>query len=153
MENYNHNKPDIFTLEVDEYGKATFLEMTRWTKFLAILGFVMIGLMLLFGVGMAMMASTFSQMSTNPMGNIGGVGIFIVVLFAIGVYFYPIYALLKYSSGMKLAMQTNSKEQFNSAIMYLKNMFKYIGILMIIFLCLYAVLIVFAILGAALASR
>lgn len=153
MENYNYNKSDIFNLEVDEYGKSTFLEMTRWTKFLAILGFVMIGLLVLFGVGMAMMAGTLSQLSNSPMPAGGGMAFMIGTLFIVGIYIYPIYALLKYSTGMKLAMNTNSKEQFNSAIGYLKNMFKYMGILAIIILSLYAVVFIFMMIGLMAAGR
>jgi hypothetical protein len=153
MENYNYSKPDIFNLEVDDFGKATLLEMTRWTRFLAILGYVFIGLMVLFGIGMVMMAGTLSQFSNNPMAGMGAVGIIILVLFMIAIYFYPIYSLMKYSTTMKLALHTNSKERFNDAIVYLKNMFKYIGILMIIILCLYAAVFIFSILGAMMGNR
>jgi hypothetical protein len=153
MENYNNNTPDIFSLEVDDFGKSTFLEMTRWTKFLAILGYVFIGLMVLVGVGMAMLAGKLGDVAGNPMAGMGGMPIFIMVLFLAAIYFYPIYALMRYSSTMKMALNTNSKERFNDAIVHLKNMFKYLGILMIIGLCLYAAMFVFIILGATMGSR
>jgi hypothetical protein len=71
-----------------------------------------------------------------------------MMLVAIAIYFYPIYALMRYSGAMKIAMNTNSKEHFNTSITYLKNAFKYMGILMIILLCLYGIMFVIGIGGA-----
>ncbi|MES2702968.1 MAG: hypothetical protein V4649_10030 [Bacteroidota bacterium] len=148
MENYTDKHSEIFSLEVDPYGKATFLEMARWTKFLAILGYIFLGLMLLMGVVMLMAAGAASTFN-SAFAGLGAMSIFIMFLFIIAIYFYPIFALMKYSTNMKMAMLTNSKSHFNEAIRHLKNMFKYVGILAIIFLCLYGLVFIFAILGAA----
>jgi len=47
MENFNRDNSEIFSMDVDDHAKITFLEMARWTKFLAILGFIVIGLLFL----------------------------------------------------------------------------------------------------------
>ena len=153
MENSNFNRSEIFSLEIDERAKTTFLEMARWTKFLAILGYIFLGLMVLAGLGLAMVAGTVSEMANNPLAGVGAAGMIIMFLVVVGLYFYPIYALMKYSSSMKSAMVTGSKEQFNTAVMYLKNMFKYMGILMIIVLCIYGIAIIFGVIGGLMATR
>ncbi len=150
MEKYNSGLTDIFKIEIDAEAKSNFLEMARWTKFLAILGFIMLSLLLIIGVFFSMFMGTFAQSygSNSPFSSLGAAGPAIVIaIFAvlIGVYIYPTYALLKYATNIKSAITTNNREQFNRAIKYLKGMFKYIGILMIIFLALYAFEIVAAI--------
>jgi len=152
MEKYNSGLSDIFKLEVDGDAKNNFLEMARWTKFLAILGFVVLSLALVAGILLSVFINVFAQAygSTSPLANMGAAGpIIIMSLFiaVIGIYIYPTYALLKYSSCIKSAILTENKEQFNKAIKYLKGMFKYIGILMVICLAIYGLEVVIAIIS------
>jgi len=46
-------------------------------------------------------------------------------------------------------VKTNDKGRFNEAITYLKGMFKYWGIFMLILLGLYGVIMIFGIIGSA----
>lgn len=146
MEQFDR-KADIFSMEIDESVKATFLEMTRWTKFMSIVGFIVVSLMVLGGIIFGLIASNLS-IYNNMLGGYASVVIIAYVVIAAAINFYPIYALLKYSTGMKTAMLSNDKNKFNESVAYLKNMFKYIGILMIIVLALYGLLIIIGILGA-----
>jgi hypothetical protein len=73
----------------------------------------------------------------------------VVYILVVCLYFYPVFALLKFSNLIKPAVQAANKEQFNNAFRYLKNMFKYIGILTIIFLSFYGIAIIFAVIGIA----
>ncbi|MFI5196062.1 MAG: hypothetical protein ACHQD8_03145 [Chitinophagales bacterium] len=150
MENFNRDNTDIFSVEVDDYAKITFLEMARWTKFLSILGFICLGLMVIGGVAFGMMISSSPVFASQlgPLGSIGAAGIIILYLLIASLMFYPHYAMLKYAIGIKIALSTNNKTKFNEAIAYLKNMFKYSGIMTIIFLCLYGVLMIFGVMGA-----
>jgi Family of unknown function (DUF5362) len=153
---FNREESDIFKLEIDPQAKRSFLEMARWTKFLAVLGFVFLSLMLTMGIFFAVFLRTFAEnyggMQAQAIANMGAAGPIAVVaifLIVIGVYFYPTYALFKYSQCIKVALNTDNKEQFNLAIKYLKNMFKYMGILMIAFLVLYGFQIAAGALSAA----
>ncbi len=153
MENYNRGETDIFRMEIDEYSKVTFLEMVRWTKFLAIIGFIFLGLMVLGMFSMAFAVAAFPGMAgmggmSNSMAGLGAVGLVLMTLVIIGMTYYPIYGLLRYSTFMKKAMITNNKEFFHKAIVYLKNVFKYYGICMIIVLGFYGVAIIAMLIGA-----
>jgi len=154
MERFNIGQQDIFKLEIDENAKTTFLEMARWTKFLAVLGFVALGLFLTLGIIISIFLPIFAESMGGPsataiasLGMAGPVFVIIFFLIFIGIEVYPIYALMKYSSGIKKALTTENKEQFNRAIKHLKNMFKYFGILAIIMLVCWGIDIIFSILS------
>ena len=149
MESYN-GKRDIFNLAIDEEAKTHLLETVRWTKFLAILGFIFLGLLILFGL---LMGTGFSQMA-GMYGLASGMGVgFMIIYFIIAMlYFFPIYYLYKYSVLVKPAIHGSNQEQFNLALSYQRRMFKFIGIMALIVLGLYAVMIVFMIIGVAIAG-
>ena len=153
MENYNRGESDIFRMEIDEYTKVTFLEMVRWTKFLAIIGFIFLGLMMFAFIAMAIAFTAFPNMAGMggygpALAGAGAIGIVFMALIILGISYYPIYGLYKYSTLMKKAMTTNNKEFLHKAIVYLKNVFKYHGILMIIVLGFYGLAIFTGLLGA-----
>jgi hypothetical protein len=143
-----NNEERIFSLEVDATAQATFLEMARWTKFLAIMGFITIGLLILGCIGLGVF------LANTPIPQLGGMGTpFIATIYLLfgALYVYPVYALYKYSTLIKMAIKTSNKDLFNSAIGYLKGMFKYIGIFTLIIICLYGLILVIA--GGALFMR
>jgi hypothetical protein len=147
MEGTQHEQESLFSMEIDEPIKNNFLEMARWTKFLAILGFVFLGLMLLGGVGMMFAISKAAEV--NPvLSGIGGVGMFLLYALIVSIEFYPIYALFKFSTGIKQALATFDKETFYIAINWLKNMFRYMGVLAIICLSFYGIVIFFVMIAA-----
>lgn len=133
------DEQEIFKLEVDATAKNNFLEMARWTKFLAVLGFVTIGLLFVLGIVISFVLSNTSLGGSqfSSLGAVGPVAFILVFLTIIGVNFYPIFALFRYSQCIKVAMNTDNKGELNNAIRHLKNMFRYIGILTIIMLAFY----------------
>lgn len=141
MENYTETTtPRVI---IDETGKAHFLEMAKWTKFLAIMGFIMMGIMIVAGL---FMGSIFASLPVyNTVGALSGIGFAVFYTLISAIYFYPVYALYKFSTLIKQALAHNDTAIFNEAIAYKKNMYKYMGILMIIILAMYALIFMFAI--------
>lgn len=141
MENYTETTDN--QMIIDERGKTIFSEMAKWTKFLSIMGFIMMGFMILAGL---FMGSIFASLpGYSAASAIGGIGFTLIYLVIAGLYFYPTYALFKFSSLIKPALASNDTTAFNEAIAYKNGMFKYMGILTIIALCFYALGILFAI--------
>jgi hypothetical protein len=134
---------DIFSSGLDETAKAHLLETTRWTKFLAIASFIGLGLMILSGIFLASFVSTYSTTNSYSEGSGILVGYVIVAL----IYFYPLFALLKFSSNMKNGILTNNQELINEGFRYQKGMFRYIGIVMIIGLFFFLLAMMFGGLG------
>lgn len=134
----------------DEVSKAHLLETTRWTKFLAVLGFIFTGLLAIFALafifmGASLFASYPSEMSASGLGATMG----FVFLISAALYFYPIYSLLKFSTCMKRGLNTGSRELINEGFRYQKNMYRFIGIMAIIVIALYLLLFVLAGIGVA----
>lgn len=140
MENSFREEKSIFNLQVDEVSKSYLLEGARWAKFLAIIGFISIGLMVIFGLIGAVAMTSYS--SSSPLGFLGGTGILLLYVLLAAIYFYPIFALFKFSSNIKPAILSSNQAQFNTALRYLKSLFKFLGIFTIIFIALYILFIV-----------
>ena len=143
----NFDEGKVFNLGVDEEAKSYMLEAARWGKFLAIIGFIGLALMLL---GFLFLGDYMSAYSSGA--NLGPTGRMIYGIIVVAICFYPVYALLKFSNLIKPALLTSNQQMFNTAFRYLKGMFKYYGILMIIMLGLYALMIIFALVVGVTAS-
>ena len=137
----------VFGMELTEHTKSLFLTMARWTKFLAILGFVLLGVFVI-ALCVAVLTQNGLSSSSGPerIGQIIGAGVVAILLASI--YFYPTYALLMYSIKVKKAILAADQGDFDLSIKYLMNMFKYMGILLIIVLALYSVSLIILLLMA-----
>lgn len=149
MENIeNQQNPVLEKKEmiIDEKSKTFLNEIRKWAMFLAILGFIFLGLIVLMGLIFGMVGSFFG-------GFLGGGGrflIFFVYLLIGGLYFFPIYYLFKFSVNMKTAIEQSEQKDITSAFEYLKSHYKFIGILTIVVLSLYILIgIIAAIVGLA----
>ena len=150
MERFNSGITDIFKMEIDDYSKSNFIEMSRWTKFLAVVFFTISSIAVVAGVFLSFLAPRLNNASQITSAGTPGPAIIITsILVGIATNFFPAYSLLKYSSNVRSALKTGNKDQFNAAIRHLKNMFKYVGILMIIMLLVYGIGIALIFMGAS----
>ncbi len=143
-----------FELQLDTTAKDFVQEIAKWAYFLSIIGFIGIGLLLLIAV---FAGTIFSAMgSTMPgMGAYGGsfgAAMGAIYFLMAAFYFFPVYYLFKFSSSAKKAFRDNDSEALTSSFGYLKSHYKFIGILMIVLLAIYALIFVFAVLGGLMAG-
>lgn len=130
-------------LEVTPFIKETLSETTKWAKFLAIVGFVGIGILFLFGVftfvaGMFISSSLF-------MFNTGIMGIMYIVIALI--YFFPIKFLYDFSAKTKKALTLSDNQAFAEGFSALKSHYKFIGIFAIVILSIYFIIFLLAVSG------
>ena len=155
MENQYNESPNLFDLAVNETVKSTFLAMAKWTRFLAIVGFAMMGIGVLWAfffagkIGELAAMSGGSQLGAQGAGMFKGMMIFITLVFC-GLYFYPTYALLMYSTKIKKSLYAGDQQEFEKALNFLKGCFQYIAVLTIIVLVIYGG--IFAMAMAAMAA-
>jgi hypothetical protein len=136
---------------LDATAQAHLLETVRWTKFLAIVGFIFMGLALLLVICMIAGAPMLSHykasmgqpVGTNPFNTLGMIGVGIIYFIFVCLYFYPVYALLKFSSCIKKGIQDRDQHYLNMGFRYQKNLYIYIGVLTIISLIADLVLLLF----------
>lgn len=110
-------------------------ETGKWGKFLAILGFCFVGLIVLGGL---FAGTLFSAMGT-PMPFPGFVLGLIYVLIGL-FYFFPVYYLFKFSSQVRVALMSKNSQELDAAFGNLKSHYKFIGIFTIIMLGLYVLI-------------
>ncbi len=127
-------------LELNEQAIDALKTSAKWSMFLAIMGFIGIGLMIIAAAIMLMVASAIPASPMNPIGNLKGYlsGFY---LFMALLYFPPVYYLFKYATDMKTALQNYSSDLVGTALNYLKTHHKYLGISIIAIMSLYVITI------------
>ncbi|RYG46730.1 MAG: hypothetical protein EOO01_15785 [Chitinophagaceae bacterium] len=135
---------NLFELQVDHQGTAFLREIAKWAKFLAIVNFVVIGLILLSvlfagSTISAMMASSYGEAGAAA-GTFAGTFIMIVMVGMLLIGFFPTWYLFKFATRMQVALRNNDQDTLNASFESLKSSFKFIGILTIIVLSFYAIL-------------
>lgn len=133
------NRESIFNFGIDEDSRASMLETAKWTKFLAIVGFMFLGLMLLIVLFAMLGMGAFGDMM-DDMGDMaaGFVGLSFMFLVIGVICFFATFYLYKYATTIKPAIITANQGQFNDAQRYLKRFFKIIGIIATVILAIYA---------------
>ena len=141
------------------YISINFLkEIAKWTKFISIVGFVLVGIMVLMGLAVGTIITAMTAMipqdlpagSPNPAAFTGAFG-FIYIFMAV-LYFFPVYYLYNFSSKLKSAIQLNSEVQLESSFKNLKSHYKFMGIILIVMLVIYGGMFLLFGLGAIFAS-
>ena len=146
-----HQNTWLFGLGIDNISKGHLSEAAKWARFLAICGFIFLGLMVIYGIVIsfvfANMAGTMNQFdspsSTNNLANIMGIGMIVFYIICAVIAFFPYYFLLRFANKMRGALVSNDQDALNGSFQNLKILYRYMGILMIISL----VLIIFGILS------
>lgn len=104
-----------------------------WIRFCAILGFILGGLMVLFGLLM-MVSMAFISMSgktgAQETGVMAGVGA--VYLLMSALYLIPSFRLWKYGSAILSLMMSGSVTDLDRAMEHHRSFWKFVGILMIL---------------------
>lgn len=117
-------------------------ESARWGKFLAIVGFVFLGL----GV-LGLLIGGGTLMAVSGMGGLGTLGI-VFYLVLLGVSAIPIYYLYNFATKTKVALNDDNQAYLVDAFENHKSMFKFYGIFMAIMLGIYALFFLIGIFGA-----
>lgn len=139
----------VDNLRLDSQSLEYLRETAKWAKFIAIVGFVMIGLMVLIAFFMGAFLSAFSQDMPSPIP-----ASFFTVLYLIlaGVYVFPVLYLFRFATKMQIAINKQDQQYLQDSLSNLKSHYKFIGIVMLIFIGLYAIGIIFALIGGAAAA-
>ncbi len=141
---------NLFDLQVDQQSSVFLGETARWARFLAILGFITCGLLVLVGLfAGTFMAGTMSSMNMGGASMLSG-GFFTLLYILIAIIcFLPSLYLFRFATKTRTALRNNDQETLSESFKNLKSYFKFYGIVAIIALGFYAIAIVAAIVGAA----
>ncbi len=143
MQNENEHSPNSATqkLEISDEISYYLSEIGKWANFLAILGFIAIGLMVLGGLFASTIFTMFSGKAGPDLMGFPSYTIGIVyIVFAI-LYFFPVNYLYNFSVNIKKALLANDSTLLNRAFVNLKSHYKYIGIMTIIVISIYILMV------------
>jgi hypothetical protein len=118
-------------LRISPEVRTYWRQSAAWAMFFAVLLFVFFGLASLFGL--------FAAMSAGAVGIVSGIfliAIYGVFLFLPGLYYY------RFSTQMKAALNTEDTGMLDQAFINLKRFYRFVGILLIIFIALYAIILI-----------
>ncbi|MBR9922370.1 MAG: DUF5362 domain-containing protein [Bacteroidetes bacterium] len=135
-------------LGLTQMAKNYLHETAKWARLLSIVGFVFIGLIVIMALfAGAFLSSTMQEMQQSGI-PFGGTFITIIYLAVAALYFFPTLYLYRFATRTKLAIETQDTDQLTSGLENLKSTFKFMGILMIVVLSIYALGIIIALFGA-----
>lgn len=150
----NNSSFESFELQLTNESKDYLSTAAKWCTFLAIVGFIFLGLGVLGSlISIAGGNSYGSAMGGNPAvgmmsGTLAGVFSLIIIILA----FIPTLYLYKFASKTKQALANNDTNDLTESMKNLKSYFKFMGILTIIVIILYIVIIIGVIAFAASAA-
>jgi uncharacterized membrane protein YjgN (DUF898 family) len=131
----------LFGLNLDSAIKTHLYETAKWGRFLAIVGFVMCAIIVIAGI--AFMAnyddsaySSYRRYNEPSTQGLGAAGLIAYIIVAV-LYFFPALFLFRFSNQMKTALMADDQSTLTTSFQNLKVLFRYMGVLMIIFLAIF----------------
>lgn len=131
-----------FELELDQSAKQFLGEAAKWARFLAIIGFIAIGITLAisFILGVTLFVMSDNRAIRMIVGELYGIFTCFCYFVIAAIYYFPVLALYKFSKNAKKALEDSDSQALATSFRYLQSHFKYIGILMLSIIILYGVL-------------
>ena len=129
-----------------------------WVRFLSVLMWISVGLMLLVAAGMGVMTTIgIGATKSVPSGPFGGKEMIVIsVLYGIlaFIYIFPALKLWKYANRIGSLGSTRSVADLDAALNEQRSFWKFIGVMAIILISLYIVAIIgFVFVGASAAMK
>jgi len=154
MENQIHEETEnLPRIEFNEEIKYYLYETAKWGKMLSVIGFILIGFIVILGICFEVWYSF--RGGTNP-GLIGranpglarmpGGGIGLAIIWAL-LHLFPTVFLYQFSNNTKQAIDHNSELQMTEAFTRLKSLFKFYGIYALAIVIFYVLVMIAAIAG------
>mgnify|MGYP005990204839 CR=1 FL=1 len=126
-------------LTINNQSISFLKETAKWTNFLAIMGFIGIGLIVILAFFMGAVFSSLPNADAMPFD--AGPVMTITYLLMGALYFFPVLYLYRFADNMKKALANKDENILTEAFKNLKSHYKFVGILTIIMLAFYALAI------------
>ncbi len=146
MKELENQEPAEVKLIVSEEMRSYLYDITKWTRFLAIAGFVFSAMLILISLSIGALLSGNPALSKQlgPLAEGGSTILTVLYLIMALLFFYPSLLMFKFSNKSKQAVLFGDQESLNEAVLNLKSLFKYWGILALVLIVGYFILNIFA---------
>ena len=139
MENMENTQQAENPVTIDRQIKDYLTETSKWGKFLAIVGYIGVGVLILMGLAVIVASSALSSLAgiTFPFGIMG-------IFYFLGavLYYFPVTYMYRFSSHIKEGLVSGNQEPLTSGFKNLKSMFRFAGIITIVILSLDALALI-----------
>jgi hypothetical protein len=137
-------------LQLTPQSREFLREAAKWAQFLAILGFIGLGFLVIIALFAGSLMGTMASMGGGmPEAAMGGTFITVLYLLMAVLYFFPIYYLFKFATRVKDALANNDDATLEDGLGYLKSHYKFMGILAIVMISIYIIAFAFIVIGFA----
>ena len=126
---------EIRRIVIEEETLKDLDKTRKWTMFLAIVGFIGVGLLLIIGLFAGVFLSVFNKGGSHP--GLPEWLIYVIIVVSSVIYFIPVLYLFRFSKHLSNAVKTLSKNELHKAFRNLRAYYVYIGILLIVVLAIY----------------
>lgn len=136
--------PETTGMTVNEKMKADLLSSAKWAKFLCIVACIGMAFIVLVAILLLVFGSSLSRFAPNA----GPTGLVSFIYFVIAaIYIYPIIKGFQFANATKEACLSNNENELARGFDGMRSVLKFMGIITIIILSLYALLFVIAIIA------
>lgn len=132
-----------FSLKAENY----LSDIAKWSKFIAIVGFVSIALLLTLAMVLGLVLPQINEgeipqnISQDPAASFIASGIFLAITYSITAIlsFFPVLFLYKFANRAQLAIKARNNILIEESLNFLRKHYKFIGILTLIGIVFYAI--------------
>lgn len=139
-------------LSLNSSAKDFLRQTTKWANLLAITGIIFSALIIIIGLFFGTIMSALTSLSGQGLPNMytGALGVFMTIFYGVFglIMMYPCVRLLQFSSKTKQALDTNNTETISEAFRRLRSVFRFYGILVIIYLVLLSIMLLSGVIGS-----
>jgi hypothetical protein len=132
-------QPDLLPdeLEITDSFRMYLFDLSRWAKFLAVIGFMWCGLLFAgaFSVGY------FINVTHSKLHSLSQTITALFILFAV-IWFYPCIYLNKFSNNIYKALKENNQDLLEDGLLNLKSAFRLFGIVTGVILTLWLIIFI-----------
>ncbi len=118
------------------------LKAAKWGKFLAILGFIVCGLLIAGGIMMSFVLNIVSDEMVPLNMPFPPVILSVIYILIAGIYLIPVIFLNSFSNNAIKAANLPSTENMTTSIKNLKNLFVFVGVSTVVILALYTIILI-----------
>ncbi len=136
------NTGEVRKIEIDRETLKYLNTSRRWAMFLAVTGYIFLGLFIASGILAGTFLSAFNTGKTD-LGLSESFTFILVPVISI-IFFIPLLFLYRFSKHSAHAVQKENEQEFKKALKNLRSYFVYLGIMVIVVLSLYIVVLIVA---------
>ena len=135
-------------LQIDAIAHAHLSETAKWCNFLSIVGFILSVIIAIIALFAGTILGSLRNSYGGGLSSMGAGFIMVIYLVIAALSFFMSLYLYRFASKMKVALYTNDQENLNNSFLNLKNLYKLMGILTIVYLSFLVLAIILGIAAA-----